>query len=65
MIEDPKCFSRRCKHFLGVSSEENEEDQKVICEAFREGIPDQIAYGSDKHMKPLANQTNEIVYEPA
>jgi hypothetical protein len=33
------------------------------CDAFPDGIPDEIAYGRNKHLKPLKNQKNNIVYE--
>ncbi len=63
MIIEPKCYTRKCIHFIGVNEVEEEEDQKVICEAFPEGIPAEIAYGNNKHLKPLAGQINEIVFE--
>lgn len=62
MLAEPSCWARRCKHFIGVQEEE-EENQKVVCKAFPDGIPDEIAYGNNKHLTPLPRQTNNIVYE--
>jgi len=47
------CFS--CKHFHRYG---------VGCDAFPEGIPDEIVAGRNKHAKPLPEQDNNIVYEP-
>jgi len=64
MLMEPKCYERECKHFLGVrQTDDTEESEFVYCKAFPDGIPDEIAYGKDKHSKPLEDQTNDIVYE--
>jgi len=64
MIEEPKCSIRRCKYFIGVDQPDGtERSEIVICEAFPEGIPNNIAYGNDKHLTPTDDQLNEIVYE--
>jgi hypothetical protein len=42
-----------CKHYWGVNS----------CDAFPDGIPDEIFTGSNKHSKPLKNQGNDLVFE--
>lgn len=34
-----------------------------FCNAFPEGIPDEIAYGDNLHLVPLENQGNDIVFE--
>lgn len=62
LIAEPTCWTRRCKHFIGVEGRE-EEGQIVFCRAFPDGIPDIIAYGKNKHLKPLSWQKNKIVYE--
>jgi hypothetical protein len=33
-----------------------------VCSAFPKGIPDEILKGEDKHLKPLKDQGNTIVY---
>jgi hypothetical protein len=65
-ILEPNCFKRKCKHFLGVIQPDgNEMSEKVNCSAFLEGIPDEIAYGTNKHLVPHPDQKNKIVYERA
>jgi hypothetical protein len=51
MIDEPKCFARRCIHFLGAKGE-YEEDQVVVCKAFPDGIPSEIAFGDMTHEEP-------------
>jgi len=65
MIAEPKCWTRKCKHFIGVSRKklEDERTEFVYCEAFPEGIPAIVAYGSVKHLTPLKGQGNKIVFE--
>jgi hypothetical protein len=64
MLDEPTCFTRRCKHFFGAIGEEDE-GQWIFCAAFPDGdgIPEEIAYGKNKHLTPLAGQLNEITYE--
>ena len=64
----PKCFSRKCKYFIGAVSPDTsdpENGQKVICSAFPDGIPEEIAYGNNLHAKPLPGQINDITFEKA
>jgi hypothetical protein len=68
MIEEPKCWARRCRHFIGIKSdnesdENPEENERNFCKAFPDGIPDEIAYGDNLHTIPYPGQGNEIVYE--
>ena len=63
MLDEPNCYKRRCKHFIGVEGGCTEDHEYFVCEAFPEGIPDQIAYGRNKHLKVFKGQANEIVYE--
>jgi hypothetical protein len=46
------CFS--CKHFRLYGG----------CDAFPDGIPDEITSGKNEHSIPLADQDNDIVFEP-
>lgn len=47
------CF--KCKHFrIGPGG----------CNAFPNGIPDEITSGENKHSEVLPSQINKIVFEP-
>ena len=64
MLKSPNCYKRKCKHFRGVIQPDGTEiTEKVACDAFPEGIPDSIAYGDKKHLKPIKGQKNNIVFE--
>jgi hypothetical protein len=53
MILEPNCNKRDCAHFIGVSQPDGTEmTECVICKAFPDGIPDEIAYGDNKHTAP-------------
>lgn len=49
---EPRCSVRNCIHFVGMSGDEDETKQRPICSAFPKGIPDEIAYGKNKHLTP-------------
>lgn len=64
MLLEPNCFKRGCKNFGDVIQPDGTEETEVnTCVAFPQGIPDEIAYGKNKHLKPLKNQTNTVVFE--
>lgn len=69
-LAQPNCFERECKHFIGPPKEDKNKDKKIegiqvlTCTAFPEGIPTEIAYGTNKHLVPFPGQENNIVYEP-
>ncbi|HEV8079563.1 MAG TPA: hypothetical protein VGP43_02540 [Chitinophagaceae bacterium] len=42
-----------CKNYLG----------DLKCQAFPQGIPEQILNGENNHTEPLSDQDNEIVFE--
>lgn len=50
---DLVCFN--CKHFRMINGG---------CDAFPDGIPDEITSGENEHSKPLPEQDNKIVFEP-
>ena len=53
MLREPACFTRHCVHFLGVSQPDGTElSERVVCEAFPDGIPGDIAYGDNPHAEP-------------
>lgn len=50
MIVTPRCFDRKCIHYLGVRQpDETELSEHVVCRAFPNGIPNEIAYGDNDH----------------
>ena len=63
MMMEPKCFTRNCKHFIGAIGED-EVEQVVVCAAFPDGIPFEIAYGVNLHTKPFEGD-HGIRYEKA
>jgi hypothetical protein len=64
MLAEPKCFTRSCKHYLGIDQPDGSElSERNYCEAFPQGIPSEIAYGEDPHNKPWPDQENNIVFE--
>jgi len=53
-MEAKKLVCFKCKHFRRF---------KGGCDAFPDGIPDVITSGFNKHLEPLPNQGNNIVFE--
>lgn len=54
MLAPPKCDARHCVYYDGVSQPDGTEmTERVVCRAFPEGIPDEIAYGDNKHTAPF------------
>jgi hypothetical protein len=49
---DPICMS--CVHFRPISGG---------CDAFPDGIPDEILIGDNNHSKPLEGQANDVVFK--
>jgi len=65
-VFEPRCSIRHCVHLQGVTWLGSEEESEVnFCSAFPDGIPDEIAYGDNKHLEPLPDQDNDIVFEKA
>jgi hypothetical protein len=65
MIGPPKCYERKCIHYLGVycPEEGSEIGQVPHCTAFLYGIPNDISNGNNLHLKPINDQGNDIVFE--
>lgn len=63
MLSEPTCFSRDCKHYLGVKNDGDETTERNYCEAYLDKIPDRITYGDDKHLTVASDQNNDIVFE--
>lgn len=54
MLAEPNCSKRKCKHFAGVAQPDGtESSERVVCRAFPDKIPDDIAYGDNLHLKPV------------
>jgi len=70
MLATPKCYTRKCKYFIGVKQDKDKKGrwseitERNVCEAFPDRIPNEIAYGDNEHLKPLPGQKNEIIYTP-
>ncbi len=65
MLDEPTCYTRKCKHFQGVEqSDGTEMTEEVVCKAFPDGIPDEVPYGDNLHLEPLLGQGNDIIFEP-
>lgn len=64
MLAKPNCFIRNCIHYQGITwFGDTEETEDNFCNAFPEGIPEEIAYGDNLHLEPLKGQKNDIVFE--
>ena len=64
MILSPKCYIRKCEHFIGVKQPKNNESLEYChCKAFPKGIPFEIAYGKNLHIRPYSGD-NGIQFEP-
>lgn len=64
MISEPRCYKRKCKHFIGVLQPDGTElSEVVVCKAFPVQIPNEIAYGDNLHLDIEEGQENNIVYE--
>ena len=48
---------------MGVKNDGDESTERPYCAAFPDGIPEEIAYGDNKHLKPIEGQGNDIVFE--
>jgi len=64
MITPPKCFDRGCVHYLGIWQPDGTElTERPVCLAFPEEIPDEIAYGPDKHTSVAPDQKGTLVFK--
>ncbi len=63
MLEKPKCWERKCMHYIGVVQPDGTElTETNSCDAFPNGIPLEIAYGDNDHTKPYPGD-NGIQFE--
>ena len=61
-LAEPRCYTRKCKHFIGVKNDGDETTERVVCKAFPDQIPNEIAYGDNPHTKSFSGD-NGIQYE--
>ncbi len=54
-MEAIELICSKCKHFRRFDGG---------CDAFPDGIPDEITSGENNHSEPLKGQQNRIVFEP-
>jgi hypothetical protein len=62
MIAEPECHKRNCRWYIGIKNDGTEETERHYCAAFPDMIPDEIAYGDNKHIDPFPNDSG-IQYE--
>lgn len=60
MIRVPKCYIRKCRHYKGVKQVGNAE--VPFCLAFPNGIPHDIAWGGNGHLRPVKGQTDKFTF---
>ena len=66
MLAEPRCRERACVHFRGVlQGADGELSERVVCAAYPDRIPDDVAYGADLHLARRDDQDNDIVYQEA
>lgn len=64
MLFAPTCKLRGCFYFKGaVQPDGTEKTEIIICEAFPQGIPNEIAYGENLHLHPVAGQVGTFVFK--
>lgn len=62
MMREPKCWTRACAHFIGVRNDGDETTERVCCEAYPDGIPNEIAYGNDQHLELRGDEVRDLVF---
>ena len=64
MLSEPGCYTRGCIHYDGPKNfgEEPEGDERHVCEAFPDGILDEITSGENDHTEPYDGD-NGIQFE--
>ena len=71
MIAEPTCYARRCKHFIGILQDKDDDGEPIeiterpYCAAFPNGIPEEIAYGDNLHEQKHKDQEGKLLYEKA
>lgn len=64
MLAEPQCYKRGCIHFTGIDQPDGTElTERVVCKAFPDGIPSEIAYGEDRHETVRDDQVGDYVFK--
>ena len=57
----PNCFKRKCRHHI-IESDEESFQSRVVCRAFPDGVPEEIAFGDNLLTTPYPGD-HGIQYE--
>jgi hypothetical protein len=63
MLPECRCETRGCKFYKGIRNIGGGREVHY-CVGFHEGIPDDIAYGSNDHLEPVRGQTRRAYFMP-
>jgi hypothetical protein len=64
MLAEPNCYTRSCIHNVRVIQPDGTEmTERPACDAYPNGIPEDIAYGDDLHLEVRDDQDNEITFK--
>ena len=66
MIDRPRCYERKCRHFDGLSKVgggKGDRGEVFVCPAFPKGIPEDIAYGRNLHFTEDPRQEGSLTFE--
>ena len=64
MLTRPECLARNCVYWIGIEMKgDDESTERPYCRAYPDGIPEEIAYGNDKHLSLRGDEVEEVFYE--
>lgn len=63
MIDSPACYDRGCIYYIGIGQPSGTElDERHVCRAFPNGIPDEIVTGRDLHLFVHPDQEGTLTF---